>query len=51
MLMPEVGMSVRQVTRVSRPAPRQRAQTCAVKSLPVCSLVQRCSTTDEVSTP
>jgi hypothetical protein len=38
-------MNVRHVTRVSRPASRQRVQTEAVKFLPVCSLVQRCSTT------
>jgi hypothetical protein len=38
-------MNVRHVTRVTRPASRQRAQTNAVNSLPVRSLVQRCSTT------
>ena len=44
-------MNVRHVTRVSQPASRQRAQTKAVKCLPVRSLVQRYSTTLVVATP
>jgi hypothetical protein len=44
-------LNVRHVTRVSRPAFKQRAHTLAVKCLPVRSSVQRCSTTDADSIP
>jgi hypothetical protein len=44
-------MNVRHVTRVSRPPSRQRAQTNAVNTPPVRSLVHRCSTTLVVATP
>ena len=44
------GMSVRHVTRVSLPAPRQRTHTNAGKLAPVWLLTQRCSATPREAT-